>query len=327
MEQHSLVSVIIPFYNASKYISECIGSVLAQTWPNTEIIVVDDGSTDNGIELIRSFQNAGVKLISQKNSGASKARNTGLAHATGKYIQFLDADDLLSPDKIASAMEGLNGSEEYLALCHTVYFNDGDDPFSAPIKREWYEGGSEDPIDFLIKLYNGQDGDYGGMIQPNAWLTPRRLIDRAGLWNPLRNPDDDGEFFCRVVLAAKGVRFTDSGINYYRKYDKKKSWSTRHNHDTQAAVLESWLLKARHLDPYRQMPGIRKALAFNFTEFCYKNYPEYPDLSQKARDMAVQYGGLAHPPYFGNQMFNRLRSVFPWKMLLWMQYFYHKAKK
>ena len=69
-----------------------------------------------------------------------------------------------------------------------------------------------------MKLYTGNDikPGYGGMIQPNAWLTPRALIDKAGMWNEFRSPDDDGEFFCRVVLASAGIKFSDTGINYYR---------------------------------------------------------------------------------------------------------------
>jgi glycosyltransferase involved in cell wall biosynthesis len=326
MEDKPLVSVIIPLYNAAPYISDCLESVLSQTWPNKEIIVVDDGSTDNSAEIAKGFAATGVKLIVQPNSGASIARNVGLAHAKGAYIQFMDADDLLSDEKIASEMEVLAGSREHLALCPTAYFNDGEDPSAADPSHEWFDEGSDDPVDFLARLYGGYDGKYGGMIQPNAWLTPKLLIDRAGLWNPMRNPDDDGEFFCRVVLASKGIRFTAKGVNFYRKFDKKESWSNRKSHVSQAAVLESWMLKARRLEPYRQAPEIQKALAFNFTELCYSNYPDYPDLSARARDMAIQYGGLAHPPYFGNKLFNKLRAVLPWKTLLKVQRYYHALK-
>ena len=323
MNSAPLVSVIIPVYNAAPYLEQCVGSVKDQTWPNIELIVIDDGSTDDSFALMSKFKGPKVKLIQQENSGASVARNTGLSEAKGQYIQFLDADDLLSADKIQAQVELLGKFPDHLGLCPTVYFDDGADPFQAPVSKEWFSEGSDDPVDFLIKLYAGCEGNFGGMIQPNAWLTPKHLIDRAGPWNSMRNPDDDGEFFCRVILESKGVKYTDQGTSYYRKFNKKTTWSSRNTYQNQAAVLQSWILKSEHLAPYESLPGIRKALAFNFTELCYSNYPSHPDLSKKANDMAVKYGGLSSPPYFGNTKLNKIRSVLPWKVLLQLRHYYH----
>ena len=99
-----LVSIIIPAYNAEKWIRESIQSALAQSWRNTEIIVVDDGSTDGTRAAAEESANAKVRILHQPNGGAARARNAGLAAARGKYIQFLDADDLLSVDKIELQM-------------------------------------------------------------------------------------------------------------------------------------------------------------------------------------------------------------------------------
>ena len=323
MSSLPLISVIIPVYNAAPYLEQCINSVKEQTWPNIELIIVDDGSTDGSLAILSKFGGPNVKLIQQENSGASVARNIGLSKAKGTYIQFLDADDLLSADKIQAQMDVLLSYPGYLALCPTVYFDDGADPFKAPVNKEWFAEGSDDPVDFLIKLYAGCEGNYGGMIQPDAWLTPRSLIDKAGPWNPMRNPDDDGEFFCRVILASKGVKYNDKGTSYYRKFNQKTTWSSRNSYQNQAAVLQSWTLKSEHLKPFENLPGVRKALAFNFTELCYNNYPANPDLSRKAYEMATKYGGLSGPPYFGNTSFNKLRHALPWKLLLLLRHYYH----
>lgn len=94
------VSVIIPVYNAEKYLKKCIDSVLSQTLKEIEIILVDDGSTDNSINILdeydKNFKN--IKVIHQQNSGPAKARNVGIENATGKYIGFVDSDDYLSND-------------------------------------------------------------------------------------------------------------------------------------------------------------------------------------------------------------------------------------
>jgi len=100
-----LVSILIPAYNAEAWIADTIRSAITQTWPRKEIIVVDDGSTDQTFAVARRFASKEVAVVTQKNQGASAARNHALSLSQGDYIQWLDADDLLSPDKIASQME------------------------------------------------------------------------------------------------------------------------------------------------------------------------------------------------------------------------------
>ena len=96
------VSILIPLYNSEEYIAETIDSCLNQTYDNIEIIIVDDGSTDAGLEIARQYEikYENIKVKTQKNSGAPVARNKAFALSTGEYIQYIDADDLLHPDKI-----------------------------------------------------------------------------------------------------------------------------------------------------------------------------------------------------------------------------------
>src|SRR5947208_13826057 len=100
-----LISILIPAYNAEAWIGDTIRSAMAQTWPRTEIIVVDDGSTDQTLARARQFESQGVRVVGQKNQGASAARNKAFSLCHGDYIQWLDADDLLAPDKIWRQME------------------------------------------------------------------------------------------------------------------------------------------------------------------------------------------------------------------------------
>src|SRR5919107_192619 len=100
-----LVSVVIPCYNQAHFLSEAIESVLAQTYPYFEIIVVDDGSTDNTSEVAGRY--SGVRCIRQDNQGLSGARNSGLRHSKGEYLVFLDADDRLLPQALEVGLECL----------------------------------------------------------------------------------------------------------------------------------------------------------------------------------------------------------------------------
>ncbi|PPS45541.1 glycosyltransferase family 2 protein [Chroococcidiopsis sp. TS-821] len=104
------VSVIIPIYQVEKYIEKTINSVLAQTYQNFEVIVVDDGSRDRSREICQQFADARVKIITQENGGPSKALNTGIRYAQGEYLAFLDGDDLWLPEKLAKHIAHLESS-------------------------------------------------------------------------------------------------------------------------------------------------------------------------------------------------------------------------
>ena len=100
-----LVSILIPAYNAELWIEETLQSAIHQTYANKEIIVVNDGSQDNTLEILKRYESAGVKIVDQPNAGGAAARNTALAHAQGEYLEWLDHDDLLAPDKISEQMK------------------------------------------------------------------------------------------------------------------------------------------------------------------------------------------------------------------------------
>lgn len=105
-----LISVIIPVYNVSKYLKQCMDSILNQTYKNLEIILVNDGSTDNSLELCEDYQrlDARIVLISQENKGLAGARNTGIAAATGTYLMFVDSDDWMELHAIETAFSYMN---------------------------------------------------------------------------------------------------------------------------------------------------------------------------------------------------------------------------
>jgi glycosyltransferase involved in cell wall biosynthesis len=103
-----LVSILIPAYNAQEWIADTLRSAIAQRWERKEIIVVDDGSTDLTLAAARQFQPDGVRVVTQKNQGAAATRNKAFSLSNGRYIQWLDADDLLAPDKVSRQMTALD---------------------------------------------------------------------------------------------------------------------------------------------------------------------------------------------------------------------------
>ncbi|SUC45396.1 Chondroitin polymerase [Providencia stuartii] len=106
---HLLVSVVIPCYNSENWIAKAIQSIDNQTFKNIEIIIVDDGSTDNSVNVIKNIKiSLPILIINQENSGPSLARNNGVKYAKGDYIAFLDADDEWHPDKIQTQLDALD---------------------------------------------------------------------------------------------------------------------------------------------------------------------------------------------------------------------------
>lgn len=119
-----MISVIIPVYNREKTVKKAIDSVLAQTWKDMEIIVIDDGSTDKSAEVIKSIKDARIKYIYQKNAGACAARNHGLDLATGDIIAFHDSDDVWHKDKLEKQLNKLNESGADIVFCKLNEFKE-----------------------------------------------------------------------------------------------------------------------------------------------------------------------------------------------------------
>ncbi len=196
-----LVSILIPAFNAQEWIAGAIRSAMAQTWESKEIIVVDDGSSDQTLRIAQQFESAKVHVVTQKQQGAAAARNKAFSLSQGDYIQWLDADDLLAPDKIEKQMDALERCGSKRTLLSSAwgkfiyrYYRAEFTPtglWRDLSRLEW----------LLCKL---GDNVY---MQTASWLVSRELTEAAGPWDTRLLGDDDGEYFCRVLLASDGVRF------------------------------------------------------------------------------------------------------------------------
>ena len=325
----SLVSVCIPVHNAENYIADTIKSVLDQTYENIEIIIVDDGSTDQSSGIAQRYANANnhIKIFSQSNSGASTARNKCLSEAKGEYIQFLDADDLLSTDKIYEQVSLLKKSPGMIAVCNTVHFNDKEDHLHyAPSAYEEAFLIDAAPVHFLINLYGGF-ADTGSMIQPNAWLTPRNIIEKVGPWNEELTLDDDGEYFCRVLLKSRGI-IKSKGYNYYRKYTQSKNLSSSQEKKHLESQYKSLKLKVSNLMLYAYSLDIIKKIEVRWlNDLRFRAYPTYPDLvMQLDKDIADLQYNYIHKYPFGTSFGKISCKLLGWQIAKRLQIFKQSLK-
>ena len=131
---NTLVSVIIPIYNAENYLKQCLDSIVGQTLKDIEIICVDDGSTDGSAEILREYQekDARITVIRQENAGAGAARNKGLDKAKGKYLSFLDADDFFEPDMLEEAYKSAEEDKADYVIFKSGQYNTETDEYNYP---------------------------------------------------------------------------------------------------------------------------------------------------------------------------------------------------
>jgi glycosyltransferase involved in cell wall biosynthesis len=310
-----LVSVIIPAYNAEKFIVQTILSAQSQTYEPKEIIIVDDGSSDGTLALASQFASKDVRVFTQANKGASAARNKGLGESRGDYIQYLDADDLLADTKIEKQLEAISncGDDFVYAGKWKVFFQYPDElSFQPNVLWKYFNS----PIEWLITAWSLQ-----AWMHPSAWLTPRHLIDKAGPWDESLSLHDDGEFFCRVLLQSKGVRFCKDAESYYRKGINDSLSST-----LSPKAIESHYkicqLYERHLLGRRNSDETRKACAVNYLAFYYTYYPRYQALRLGAKDAAARLG-LVHGLPQGTELFHILKKLFGWKLARRMENMYY----
>lgn len=206
-----LVSILIPAYNAEQWICETLQSVVRQTWRRKEVIVVDDGSTDRTLSIARQFASPSVKVISQENRGGGIARNTALSLAQGDYVQYLDHDDLLAPDKVARQVEAMSGGDDERTLLSGSFSK-----FfycvqrAKPVRNVMCQ--DLHPVEFFIHKLN----DEAAWLQIGAYLFSRRLIEMAGPWYEKQSTDDDGNYVDRVVMSCERIHFVSEARSYWR---------------------------------------------------------------------------------------------------------------
>jgi glycosyltransferase involved in cell wall biosynthesis len=307
-----LVSIIIPAYNSEKYLAETISSALSQTWPNKEVILVDDGSTDGSLAVAKKFES--VKVFHQNNKGASAARNKGLKESKGEFIQFLDGDDLLSPDKIATQVDILQQNPGKIAACSTIHFENGSLPGQGtPTPGEDnFLFNDDDPAHFLVNFLGGFK-DVQAVIGVHTWLTPKSIIDKAGPWNEELTVDDDGEFFSRVILNSKGIIKT-AGAGYYRKYkNQDESLSSQNNKKSLESIFKAILLKKDHLSAFNNSEAAERAINKHLTVLAVSVYPFHKELYKEIEKELEKYSGHHFMPSLGGKFINNFAKMFGWK--------------
>jgi len=206
------VSIIIPVYNVESVLKRCVESVLKQSYFDFELILVDDGSTDDSGKVCDEFaeNDARVKVIHQNNSGVSKSRNVGLDQAKGEFICFIDSDDFVE----TKYLETLLLKEEDLSICSCMFYEDKTKQRSiARLERSHYG--------IVNNITIGEWFDHGSLYSVWAAMFRRKIIDDSCLrFNTNTSRGEDTIFMLEYVCKCKKVRFCEERLYNYVRYGK-----------------------------------------------------------------------------------------------------------
>lgn len=285
-----LVSILVPAYNAEEWIADTLRSAIAQTWEPKEIIVVDDGSTDGTLAIARRFESAELRVATQMNQGAAAARNTAFSLSRGDYIQYLDADDLMAPDKIAKQMEALGDSPNSRTLLSGSWGR-----FMYRYYRTRFMPSALwcdlSPVEWLIRKMQ-----LNLYMQTSTWLVSRELAEAAGPWDTRLLGDDDGEYFCRVLLACDSVQFVPEAKIYYRNSGPNCLSYIGESDRKKVALLCSMELHIRYILSLQDSPRVREACVTYLQNWASFFYPERADLVKRVEEIAASLGGRLQLP-------------------------------
>ena len=293
-----LVSILIPAYNAEDWIAQTMQSAIAQSWSRKEIIVVDDGSRDGTADEARRFGSKEVSVVTVENQGAAAARNHALKLSQGDYIQWLDADDLLGPEKIDRQLAALREEDDQSILLSSSwgYFHYRTDRTRFIPTSIWQD---LSPVEWLLRKMSENLH-----MQTATWLTSRQLAEKAGAWDTRLLSDDDGEYFCRVLVASKGTRFVPDARVFYRLTPSGRLSQIGTSDRKKEAMLVSMKLHIEYLRSLEDSERVRKACLTYLQTWFDTFYPERPDLVAELQSLAAQLDGRLDKP--------RLRWKYAW---------------
>lgn len=246
------ISVVIPVYNTEKYLKQCIDSVLNQTYHELEIILIDDGSTDNSGKICDEYavKDARIYVIHQKNGGLSQARNSGIEFSHGQYLIFIDSDDYINKQMIEKLYHAIKETKADLGICDFDFYYEEDSqiPYKqciSPIKSEILS--TQDAVNKLLLDE--------GWFYIVAW----NKIYKRELWDNLRFPigfiHEDEAVIHRILIQCRRVVSIDEKLYYYRQIP--------------GSIMHSGVDK-RHLDYYSALADRLIVLNKNITDSAFK---------------------------------------------------------
>ena len=256
------ITVIVPVYNVEHYLDKCLDSVIKQTYKNIEIIVVNDGSTDNSGEICQEYAQKDNRIvyIEKENGGISDARNAGLDQMTGSYVTFVDSDDWIEQDYVETLYQKITEYQADIAIGNYYSFDEERSVFLFHILGDSYYEKAHDNVSIFENLYENQEMRSFALISAWGKLYKARLFEQLRF--DIGKLGEDGYLNQKVYLLSEKVIYLNKGLYAYRirKGSLSRIWTEKWMHALVDAMSERITLLAnmgypleKHLAIYRQM--------------------------------------------------------------------------
>lgn len=291
-----IASIIIPAFNASAFVAETIRSCLDQTVSELEVIVINDGSLDDTSEIARSFDDPRVTVIDQENRGVGAARNHGIDIARGQYLQFLDADDLLAPNKIEAQVRRFQQTGDVgLGTSRWGRFRHSIDELEIVPAADWQD---LSPSEFLILQFGR-----GGTMPPNSLLVPRTILGDLRFRTNI-DAFEDRVFTAEIAARSQMIVFTMDTMSYYRRSPQSLSVQS-----SLPALRRQWLADLQVVETMlliEDSSKMRTAAANYLLMLSVTAYQQSRALGAEAERLARKIG---KPSYDPNEEAGKLGAV------------------
>lgn len=310
-DTHPLISVVMPAYNCGPWIAQAIDSVLSQADCWLELIVVDDGSTDDTVQIVQSIGDPRLRLLHCAHAGQSVASNLGAAHATGQFLKFVDADDVLLPGHLGAQLAASRNADGCLISCRWGYFRHD---FSEIRPRcESVQQDFADPLEWIVTSLTQDEGMMGGWM----WLIPIAVWHKTGGFNAALTLNKDFDLSIRLLLASSGVRYAEAAVYGYRKGLSAAVTQTCSRTSMESA-MQTTELGIASLLAREDSPRIRRIAANRLQMWLYRFFPDHPDLAQRAERRVSELGG-SDLRLQGGLLLRLLEPVIGWKRVRLLQ--------
>jgi glycosyltransferase involved in cell wall biosynthesis len=259
--ENQLVSVVIPTYNYAHFLGDAIESALAQAYKNIEVIVVDDGSSDNTSDVVKKYEGA-VRYIYQNNRGLSAARNTGIRESRGQYIAFLDADDIWMPEKISEQLKLFEGQNNIGAVSCRFYEMNERMIVLAESKHKDY------PPKVLKEKLMLSNAVSGG----SSIVVKKECFDLVGLFDEKLSAAEDWDMWLRISTKFN-IRIVEKPLLKVRvgNYSMSSSENAQKMLDNELVVLNKYFGNGVQWQKCRSLSGRYLSAAWAFKEYQRKN--------------------------------------------------------
>lgn len=319
--QFPLVSIIVSCFNGEKYIADTLTSLLNQSYSNLEIIVVNDGSTDNSEKVILSFNHPAIRYYKQDNKGQCAALNYGFKQSSGSLIKFYDADDILHHQVIEGQVESLMGlPDNCISFIEWRRFYNDKLPETIDLNDPHTIHKDCTPIEYITLK------EHPPMYQCGLWLLPRTLLLRTGLWDERLSLINDTEFFSRIMMHVGLLKFSDKGYTFYRTNATETSLSKDLSVKGIKSAILSIDLTAKWLLAIENSERIQRIIVKAYVMILEWAYPKQMMLVKIVERRLKHYPSKFILHTKSGKLYNLIMNLFGWKAANRLAKLYYRKK-